>query len=97
MLAIKLDYIVSVFPTQVIGNVNTELGTKFINVVSFLGYKTAALCSMFIGENETRATVLNDLAEDALSRSLGINAKGRQSISTRRLPFTSSYKNRSSW
>ena len=91
---LKLDYIKSVFPTQAIANVNTELGTKYTNVVSFLGYKTAALCSMFIGENETRATVLNDQATQAINRALGITTKGRQSIGTRRKPYRAAYKSR---
>jgi len=65
-----------------------------INARSFLAYKTAALCSMFIGENETRAGVLDVQAEKALERLTGINNKGRQEIVTRHRPFRAAYKAR---
>lgn len=65
-----------------------------INARSFLAYKTAALCSMFIGENETRAQVLNEQAELALERLTGINNKGRQQVMTRHRPFRAAYKAR---
>jgi hypothetical protein len=65
-----------------------------INARSYLSYKTAALCSMFIGENETRATVLNAESEKALERLQGINNKGRQHIPTRHRPFRAGYKAR---
>jgi hypothetical protein len=61
---------------------------------SYLSYKTAALCSMFIGENETRAGVLETQAEKAIERMLGIGNKGRQQTITRRRPFRASYKSR---
>jgi hypothetical protein len=95
---IKLDYIKSIFATPILINqINTNLGTQYKNVKMYLGYKTAALCSMYIGENETRASTLNNQAEEALSRSLGISIKGQQSINTRRRPFRASYKRRSVW
>ncbi len=65
-----------------------------INSRSYLAYKTAALCSMFIGENETRAGVLDIHAEKALERLTGINNKGRQQIMTRHRPFRATYKAR---
>jgi hypothetical protein len=61
---------------------------------SYLAYKTAALCSMFIGENESRAQVLEAQAEKAMERMLGIGNKGRQQIITRRRPFRAAYKSR---
>lgn len=92
---LKLDYIKSIFPTPLnINQVNTDLGVKFKNIKSYLGYKTAALCSMYIGENETRAMALNAQAEDALFRSLDISIKGKQSIMNRRRPFRAGYKSR---
>ena len=95
---LKLDYIQSIFPTPLNNTqFETELGIKFKNVKTYLGYKTAALCSMYIGENETRAMSLNGQAEEALSRTLGINIKGRQAIMTRRQPFRAAYKRRSVW
>lgn len=68
-----------------------------INARSYLSYKTAALCSIFIGENETRAAILNAESEKALERLLGINNKGRQNIVTRHRPFRASYKARGGW
>lgn len=74
------------------GSALSVIGT--INSRSYLSYKTAALCAMFIGENETRAAVLDAQAEKALERLTGINNKGRQQISTRHRPFRASYKAR---
>jgi len=71
---------------------NSVIGT--INARSYLSYKTAAFCSMFIGENETRAQVLDAQAEKALDRITGISNKGRQQIMTRHRPFRASYKAR---
>lgn len=70
----------------------TVIGT--INARSYLSYKTAAFCAMFIGENETRAGVLEVQAEKALERITGINNKGRQQIMTRHRPFRAAYKAR---
>ena len=52
------------------------------------------LCSMFIGENETRAQVLNEQAEQAKERMEGISNKGRQHIMTRHRPFRAAFKAR---
>lgn len=71
--------------TSVIGTINAR---------SYLSYKTAAFCAMFIGENETRAGVLEVQAEKALERITGINNKGRQQIMTRHRPFRASWKAR---
>ena len=71
---------------------NTVIGT--INARSYLAYKTAALCSQFIGENEGRAALLDGKAEQALERLTGINNKGRQQIMTRHRPFRATYKAR---
>lgn len=65
-----------------------------INARSYLAYKTASLCSMFIGENETRAGILATEAERALERLTGINNKGRQQIMTRHRPFRAAWKAR---
>jgi hypothetical protein len=70
-------------PLSVIGTINAR---------SYLSYKTAAICAMFIGENETRATVLDAQAEKALERLTGINNKGRQQIVTRHRPFRAAWK-----
>ena len=65
-----------------------------INARSYLSYKTAAFCAMFIGENETRAGILEVQAEKAIERLTGINNKGRQQIMTRHRPFRAAYKAR---
>lgn len=88
---VELKYIKTLFlkvtnQAQVLGVIDAE---------AFLYYKTAALCSMFIGENESRAEALNGLAIQALDTALGIGTKSKQNIVTRRKPFMSSYKRRS--
>ncbi len=90
---LKIDYVASIFNTPIlIKDINVNL--PFTNVKTYLEYKTAALCAMFIAENPERATSLDSLAGGALSRSIGIPVKGMQSIVTRRRPFRSSYKRR---
>jgi len=90
---LKLDYLASMFNTPIlIKDINVNL--PYTNIKTFLEYKTAALCAMFIAENETRAMALDSLTGTALSRALGIPIKGMQSIITRRKPFRSSFKRR---
>ncbi len=90
---LKLDYTASIFNTPIlIKDINVNL--PFTNVKTYLEYKTAALCSMFIAENESRALALDALAGTAISRALGIPIKGMQSITTRRRPFRYSFKHR---
>ena len=87
-LEIKIDYIKSkVYELQ---NENSTI--DIIGSLNFLAFSTAALCSMYIGENETRAASLNTQAEEDYNRLLGTATKGRQSIATRRRPFQSRYK-----
>ena len=87
---VELDYIASLF-TAVTTSTNS---ITVINGKSFLAYRTAALCAQFIGENPERAQALNDDAVLALSRSLNITVKGRQSIVTRRQPFMAAWRGR---
>jgi hypothetical protein len=88
---LKLDYIKSIFATPIaIGAVGTNL--PITNCKSYLGFRTAALCAHFIGENETRAIELNKFADSALDRTLGIGTKGKQGIMIRRRPFRAGYK-----
>lgn len=89
---IKIDYIKTLFQDDLV----TCSIIGVINARSFLYYRTAALCAQFVGENENRAGDLNSYAELALDRVTGIGVKGKQSIMTRRRPFMSSYKRRSS-
>ena len=85
---VKLNYIAAVLP--VIASSTTTI-TMF-NSISFLSYRTAALCAQFIGENKERADDLNVDARLGLDRVLNINTKGRQSTFTRRRPFMAGYK-----
>jgi hypothetical protein len=88
---VKLDYIAAIFPE--IQNQASVIGV--INAGSFLWYRTAGLCTQFIGENQSRATELNGFALMALDRVTGIGTKARQNIITRRKPFMAAYKRRS--
>ena len=71
--------------TSIIGTINSR---------SYLAYKTGSLCSMYIGENESRAAALGGDAEKALERLTGINNKGKQQIMTRHRPFRAGWKSR---
>ncbi len=73
---------------------NADTQISVIGARTYLGYKTAALCALFIGENPTRAKVLDELAEKALERTVAISNKGKQEIMTRHRPFRASYKSR---
>lgn len=92
---IKIDYIKSIFTLPItIEQVDTELGVQFVNIESYLGFATAALCSAFIGEDLTRAGALESEADDALERALNIPIKTRQNVVTRRRPFRQAWKSR---
>lgn len=88
----QLNYIRTLFPE--ITNAAAVLG--IINAKSFLQYRTAALCTQFIGENAQRAGELNNFAVLALDRVTGIGTKAKQYLTTRRQPFMAGYKRRSS-
>lgn len=87
---LKIDYIASMFKKVEIGQV--DIPFPYINIQSALEFRTASLCSMYIGENETRAQALNNDAIQALDRTLGISTKGQQAITTRRRPFRGGFK-----
>ena len=87
---VKLDYIRSLF----VPFVDEDDEVSVVNAASFLEYRLAGLLAQFMGENPTRAQELNNFAGLALDRALGIGAKGRQAINTRRRPFRSGYKRR---
>jgi|SRR6186713_2127844 len=88
---VRIDYIRNLFSE--ITNPNDVIG--IINAKSFLAFRTAALCSEFIGENKSRADSLNEFAVAAGDRVTGIGIKTKQSITTRRRPFMAAYKRRS--
>lgn len=73
-------------------NDQTVIGT--IDCRPYLTFKTAAFAAMFIGENPTRAKVLDDAAEASLEKVVSIQNKGKQAIMTRHRPFRSAYKAR---
>jgi len=85
---VKLDYVATGMPD--ITDENSII--KLINAINFLKYKTAALCAMFIGENETRAEVLQQSALAAKDVLLSILVKNSQGIQTRMRPFMAAYK-----
>ena len=89
IIDLKLNYI------QEIDNVvdeNSQL--TLINGKTFLQYRLGALLAEYVGENKARADALNMNAQSALDRTIGIETKGRQPISTRRKPFRSAWKRR---
>lgn len=94
---LKIDFIKNMFNLPI--NINQMAMQMPFNLCqSYLEYRGAQLCSMYIGENPTRAEQLGMDAQLAIDRALSIYAKGRQAINTRRRPFRSSYKSRSgSW
>lgn len=88
---VKIDYIKTLFPR--ITNQAAVIGV--MNVETFLFYRTAALCTRFIGENPDRSEELNTYAQMSLDRVTGIGIKSKQAITTRRKPFMAAYKRRS--
>jgi hypothetical protein len=89
-MEVQLRYITPAI--QYVANANSTI--YLINCRSYLAYKTAAFCARFIGENESRAGVLNDESDKAVERIEGINNKGKQQIMTRHRPFRANYKSR---
>jgi len=62
--------------------------------ISYLSFKTASLCARFIGENEQRAAILEQEADEALERMESIQNKGKHHIVTRHRPFRAGWKMR---
>lgn len=91
---IKIDYIATIFPTINDNNFDDDIGLTLGNTFNYLGFKTAAYCSAFIGENPERAQALNQEANDSLTKTLGISIKGQQTLGVRRRPFMEGYKRR---
>jgi hypothetical protein len=90
---IRIDFISDVIPKIADENDNIDI----IGSQSFLTYRTASLCAQYLGENETRANLLNGEANSSIDKLLSINTKGRQAITTRRRPFMAGYKSRRSF
>ena len=85
---LRMDYISSVLPRVI----DPTDSISLINAETFLLYRNAALCAEFIGENKTRADSLNNDAQMAYDRFIGINTKGKQAIATRRRPFMAGWR-----
>lgn len=69
-----------------------ESNIRIFNSRNYLAFRTAALCAMYVMENDTRATALNINAGRCLDTLLSIMIKPQQSIITRRRPFMGRYK-----
>lgn len=89
---IKLDYTRNLF--TVLTNSDGSDNINVINCELFLANKTAALLSRFIGENGTRADILDGAAYLAIERSMNITTKGRQAMVKRRRPFRAAWRTR---
>lgn len=94
---VKFDYIRQRY-ANTIGDTTAVIDV--INSRTYLEFKTAELCAMYIGENPGRAAALRVDAEGqdgnggALARLLSINIKDKQDVQTRRRPFLSGFKSR---
>lgn len=88
---VRIDYIAN----QFVRLTKPDDQVLLFNARSFLGFRTAALCAEFIGEDQARAGSLNGNAGAALDRIIGITTKEMQGIRTRRRPFRSGYKSNS--
>ena len=99
-IEIKIDYIAD----TLVGIIDSNTMVSLWNCRNFLGFRTAALCAQFIGENDTRAEALNAQAgwvteanpnpSGELQRMLNISVKNQQSMPVRRKPFMSGYRQR---
>ena len=63
------------------------------NAGSFLAYRTAALASKYLGEEDTRSAELNFEAQSSAMNLINVDVKSKQSIQFRRRPYRASYKN----
>lgn len=92
-ILLKLNYIKSIFSQNI--TIDT-LGQAVVplNIDLALIHYTAAFVAFFIGQNETRASALEQEGDEALEKGLNISVKGKQTIVTRRRPFRSNYRAR---
>jgi hypothetical protein len=86
---LKLDYIKEI--AEVV-DANSQI--SLINGQSFLNYRTAALLCRYVKNDTEKAEDMDVNAQTSLDRTIGIESKGRQAITTRRRPFRQAYKNR---
>lgn len=89
-IEIKIDYIGNSLNHVV--DTNSEI--LLYNSISFLWFRTAALAANYIGENKTRSDELNSEALRCIETMENIGIKNQQSVTVRRRPFMSSYRQR---
>lgn len=87
-IQVKIDYLSTGMPN--VEDENSRI--KLFNAINYLKYRTAAHCAMFIDQDETRASILNELATGAYDTLMGILIKNSQGLQTRRRPFMANYK-----
>ena len=87
---VKIDYL----GDDLVGVVNENTLINLFNAKNFLGFRSAAYCANYIGENPDRADRLDLNAVRALDTFLNITIKQEQSMPVRRRPFMASYKQR---
>ena len=90
---LRLDYVAETMPKVI--DPTDEI--PMLLAESFLMYRTAALLSQYVGENDTRGATLRENAQMAFDRFISINVKGRQAIATRRRPFNYGWRYRGLW
>lgn len=86
---VKLDYIAN---NLSIADDPNSLVNAF-NCQSYLAYRTAALASKYLGENESRSNELNFEAMKSVDNIVNMDVKTQQGIATRRIGFRSGYRN----
>ncbi len=91
IMQVKFEYIRKIINVPLLASQENQ-PLPLDREILFLAHKTAALCAALIGQNETRAGELTELAEQAINRELNIPIKSQQSIPYRRRPFRSRYK-----
>lgn len=90
-IQVKIDYIASRM-------LNADSGDSQIDVKeahSFLSMQTAGYAAGFIGENETRAADLFNMASKALEMVVNLDIRQSQNQPVRKRPFMASWKRRS--
>lgn len=90
IIEVKIDYV----GQTIKGVINTNSEILLFNSMSFLWFRTAALAANYIGENKTRSDELNMEALRCIETMENIGIKNQQSVTIRRRPFMSGYRQR---
>jgi hypothetical protein len=79
---------IRIFGIKSLPDITTAGDTIAINNAQpYMVNRVAALAARFRGNNKTRADALDVMAGIALSKLMGVNAKAKQGVRTRRRPF----------